>query len=309
MHQETNFVTNDHTFRAEIPVGNFLNTKFFHRGDIREVIDSVSRSIALVADWCDFEPIYQRHDRGCVSATLSSLAHFLNYGSDLSYDEVRVGLMHDRYYDKSEGGFSNDGELIHCNTVLHYFNHVLTPEERGDFQLELRTGSTLDDIIDAIKETGRPVLVGYMLPVVPSALATTYNLLFSIPKIGEFLSQKLNSNDRFVVPSYLHAGAILGVCKNQHGERQVIISDSWHGKAIACSRPSPLIDLIPEQGFLSRWLKFENPSIHLPHVKSWWENDYGKRMNRLYQSGTFLVVKESTPPVQPLKPRPSAEHP
>lgn len=282
---------NAEDFSANLDPKNYLDLKKFAREPDAKISDLLQNPITLIDRYSSYRPIYQEHDRGCVAATIVPLCKYLGAPTPLLYDAVRQDLLQPRYYDREGSGWSNDGELIHRKTLEHYFNSELSLSERGPFRLQSNQAHSLDDLIDTIERTKRPVIVAYLLHMVPEKVVQAWDLVFSVPILGGALAKVLTGGDRYALPAYLHVGAVLGVCEDDNGERWALMTDPWKGKAIGCSRPSALIEPIRESVLASSWLKYENGSIALPWVKDWWQREYKRRMLELYPPGGYFSVE------------------
>src|SRR3990167_6264739 len=156
------------------------------------------QSLAKIERIDEFHTYKQEHDRGCVPATLKALIDFINPGNTLTYDEIRAGLMDPRF------ARWNSGEYISLRTVEAYFNDVLSAKERGPYKIKFKVAEKFDEVVEALRETGRPVVIAYMLRVMEPGTA---NFMDDVVEVfPEGITKALTGGEEHVIPKYLHAG-------------------------------------------------------------------------------------------------------
>lgn len=238
----------------------------------------------------DFQILTQLKPVGCTPAGIASVVNFL-LGVDkdspdaLTVKQVAERLAKDDFRNIMYGDYGSEKALS------KYFNEVLPNEERINlpYVLVFKTATCVEDYVRDLKQSGAPLLFGYMYDVMAPWQANIGNSLLCV--FPEALASKFASGDPYMYGRYLHLGILLCVEGDEVGSRKFILANPWGGIPFV-SKASPGVEELLEDDFKSRVFVYENPKIGNPVARRYWEEHMGPVMHHLVAPGRYGVFEK-----------------
>ena len=252
----------------------------------------------LVKNPCEVENLSslkvakQEDTRDCAIGVMKTLIDYI-VGSDLkgklqrtSYDEVRSGPRDKKY------SALNHGDYINLETVRLYFNN-LPKEQRGEWMLEKRLGTSLMNLRRDFEETGMPIAIPYMKKIFTGGTVGLINPFLKI--LPRKWAEGVTGSERYVIEQYLHAGLIVKIEDSKDGDIVIHMVDPWEGYSFL-SGASDGIEKIKGKDFLRSWLSYDQG---FPWFERGARKLYHKEIKPIFETlappGSYLVFRKENP--------------